>query len=234
MNFLDQSEEDREFLKLFQSVSGQKASHPSKGVWEEVYVESVHFQNIWEEHQMLSKLQRINQKISSQQDLDSLLILIMDTAIELTSAERGFLILTEENRWNYKIQRNIDKETLQDPQFKISHSVVEKVLQEGKTLLTTNAKEDERFSFFTSVQNLRLVSILCAPFRIKGKILGAVYIDNRLQVGAFEEKHLQILDAFSTQAAIAIENARLYKKLEEYYQKKKELGLEDDHLFEDY
>ncbi|RME74041.1 MAG: GAF domain-containing protein [Planctomycetota bacterium] len=221
---------EKEFFSLFRAVSGKKDIRPEENGWEEVYIEAPKFQKIWEEHQILSKLQRINEKISGQYDLDQLLTLVMDSAIELTSAERGFIVLKEGDQWIYKVQRNLDKESLKDPQFKISHSVIRNVLDNGKAVLTTNAKEDSRFSFFTSVQNLRLVSILCVPLRVKDTVWGALYIDNRLQEGAFEMRHLSILEAFSVQAAIAIENARLYQELRELCQ---EMGIpEDELLFE--
>jgi adenylate cyclase len=59
--------------------------------------------------------------------------------------------------------------------------------------------------------NLKLRSIICAPLRLKGDILGVIYVDNRLQAGIFTQRHLDLLDAIASSAAIAIENARLYQ-----------------------
>jgi Nif-specific regulatory protein len=84
-------------------------------------------------------------------------------------------------------------------------------MQSGNPLILTNAQEDERFRQQQSVMNLSLRSVLCLPFKIRDRVLGAIYLDNRLHRGLFSERDLFTLEAFGDQAAIAIENARLYR-----------------------
>ena len=151
----------------------------------------------------------INQKLNSQHDGPKLLELIMDTVIDLTGAERGFLIVVENEKLRIPVARNIDQESIRRNQFKISRSIAEKVLASGEPLLSVDAQSDERLEDFSSVHQLRLRSILCFPLRVSNQVKGAIYIDNRFQYRAFSDRDLMILSAFGDQAGIAIHNAEL-------------------------
>jgi len=161
-------------------------------------------------HMRLIRLLDINKRINSEHDLENLLDLIMDVVIEMCDAERGFLILEEEGQVAVKTARNINREEIQSPEFDISHSIVRQTMQSGVPLILTNAQEDERFRQQQSVMSLSLRSVLCLPFKIRDRVLGAIYLDNRLHRGLFSDRDLFTLEAFGDQAAIAIENARLY------------------------
>ncbi len=160
----------------------------------------------------LLKLLEVNKSLNSEHNLDNLLNLIMDSVVEISEAERGFLILMENGRMEVKVARNINREEIQSPEFNISHSIAKQVMDSGKPIILTNAQEDERFSRSLSVLDLNLRSVLSFPFRIKNRVIGALYVDNRFQKGIFSERILNVLDAFGDQAAIAIENAQLYEE----------------------
>ncbi|MHC4778468.1 MAG: sigma 54-interacting transcriptional regulator, partial [Planctomycetota bacterium] len=162
-------------------------------------------------HMRLLKLLEINKNLNSEHDLEVLLDLIMDVMVELCDAERGFLILQEDKEVSVKTARNINRKEIQTPEFDISHSIVRQTMQSGTPLILTNAQEDERFRQQQSVMSLSLRSVLCLPFKIRDRVLGAIYLDNRLHRGLFSERDLFTLEAFGDQAAIAIENARLYR-----------------------
>ena len=167
------------------------------------------------ERDNLLALQKINQAINSERALRPLLDLIVDSAITLTRAERGFLILGREGSVRFEVARNFAREPVEMPELKISRSITARVREEGKPLLSLNAKEDERFRDFASVENLSLLSVICLPIRIKGRVEGVLYVDNRLQEGIFSESDLVILEAMAEQAGIAIENAKLFSQLQE-------------------
>jgi sigma-B regulation protein RsbU (phosphoserine phosphatase) len=96
---------------------------------------------------------------------------------------------------------------------------------EGRAVLTHNALADERFKRRESVFNLKLRSILCVPLKLKERVLGVIYVDNRLQVGLFTPDDLDLLSAIASSAAIAIENARLYQIAVEQGRMERELHL---------
>ncbi len=174
----------------------------------------------------LALLYRLSQTFNSSLDLDEVLNRVMDEVIAATRAERGFVMLHEaDGRPVFRAARGMDQNTIDAPQFQISRSVVERVAREGQLVLTSDAQSDDRFSMRQSVMSLGLRSILCVPLRIKDRILGVVYVDNRLQTGIFGQADLELLNAIASSAAIAIENARLYQVAVEKGRMERELQM---------
>jgi sigma-B regulation protein RsbU (phosphoserine phosphatase) len=174
----------------------------------------------------LALLYRLSQTFNSSLDLDEVLNLVMDEIIAVTHAERGFVTLLEPGgKLVFPVARGMDQKTIDDPQFQISRSVVERVAREGEPILTGDAQRDDRFDMRRSVMVLGLRSILCVPLKIKDQVLGVVYVDNRLQTGIFTEADLELLTAIASSAAIAIENARLYQVAVEKGRMERELQM---------
>ncbi len=177
----------------------------------------------------LALLYRLSQTFNSSLDLDEVLNLVMDEVIAVTRAERGFVTLREANgSLVFRTARGMDQKTIDDPQFQISRSVVERVASEGEPILTSDAQTDDRLSMRRSVMALGLRSILCVPLRLKDKVSGVVYVDNRLQTGIFAQDDLELLTAIASSAAIAIENARLYQLAVEKGRLERELQMARD------
>ncbi|MCG3133543.1 MAG: Anaerobic nitric oxide reductase transcription regulator NorR [Planctomycetes bacterium] len=160
------------------------------------------------DQERLLKLLEINKQLNLAEDMRALLDVIMDVATATTGAERGFLIVVEDGRISFQTARNFRKEEVAKPELKISSSLAKRVLKSGQAVLTDNAREDERFAEFKSVERLELKSILCVPFRAAGTVIGALYLDNPARKGAFGPGDLQFLSALGDQAAIAIRNMR--------------------------
>jgi adenylate cyclase len=99
-------------------------------------------------------------------------------------------------------------------QFLGSKTVIEQVVRTGQAVVSTDASLDARFKGQQSVilQNLR--SIIAVPLVTKGRVIGAVYVDNPYRAAIFEEKDKEFLQAISDLAAIAIDNARQYEHSE--------------------
>jgi serine phosphatase RsbU (regulator of sigma subunit) len=174
----------------------------------------------------LATLYEISQTINSTLDLEEVLDLVMDQVIAVTGAERGFLMLRQpDGRMAFQVARGIDRREIEEPDFAVSRSLVERVAVSGQPVLTDNAAEDVRFSGMESIVLKGLRSILCAPLTVKERITGLVYVDNRLQVGIFDQSDLDLLTAFANQAAIAIENARLYQVAVEKGRMEQELRM---------
>jgi adenylate cyclase len=167
------------------------------------------------EHENLTALYNVSQIVNSTLDLSEVLNLTMDLIIQVTGAERGFLMLMDEGtgELTFRVARNMDRETIAGSSFEISLSVVNKVAQEGESILTTNAQADPRFSAQASVVSYSLRSILCVPLRVKGKITGVIYADNRIKTGLFSDADRRLLVAIADQSAVAIENARLFESV---------------------
>ena len=167
------------------------------------------------EHEQLTALYEVSQVVNSTLDLSEVLNIVMDTIISLTGAERGFLMLLDEGtgELDFKVARNMDRETLAGSSFEISRTIVNRVAVEGEPILTTNAQADPRFSTQASVVSYSLRSILCVPLKVKDKVTAVIYADNRIKAGLFTERDRDLLTAFADQAAMAIENARLFESV---------------------
>lgn len=159
----------------------------------------------------LLALTEISQVINSTLELDEVLRIVMDTIVQLTQAERGFLMLrSEQGDLAIRVARNWEKASLDPSEFAISRTVINRVVTEGQPVLTTNAREDPRFGSQDSIVIFNLRSILCVPLKVKGELTGVIYADNRVRSGIFTESDRYLLATFANQAAIAIENARLF------------------------
>jgi PAS domain S-box-containing protein len=151
------------------------------------------------------------QVINSSLELHDVLRIVMDTIVRLTGAERGFLMLRNEiGELDTQIARNWEQESIDPSEFAVSRTVINRVVNEEQAVLTTNAQEDPRFGAQASIIAYNLRSILCVPLKVKDQITGVIYTDNRIRTGLFTEAERDLLIAFSNQAAIAIENARLF------------------------
>jgi len=167
-----------------------------------------------EELKSMRALADIGQVVNSTLDLSEVLKIVMDTLVRLTGAERGFLMLRDEQgQLTTRIARNWEMESLDESEFAFSRTVINRVVREGQTVVTTNAKEDPRFQVHESIILYNLRSILCVPLKVKGEITGVIYTDNRIQTGLFAEAQRELLMAFADQAAVAIENARLLESV---------------------
>ncbi len=154
--------------------------------------------------------------INSTLDFDDVLNAVMDTVIRLTGAERGYLMLrnAETKEMQFRVARNIEQRNLDEAESMVSRTIVSEVTRTGLPVVTTNAAQDTRFSTQQSVVSFALRSILCAPLTVKGEVTGVIYADNRIKSGLFGDKELQLLYAFANQAAVTIENARLFERLQ--------------------
>jgi PAS domain S-box-containing protein len=160
-------------------------------------------------------LANISQVVNSSLQLDDVLRIVMDTIVRLTGAERGFLMLRDRTgELSIQVARNWEQETLGASEAALSRTVVNRVLDEGQPILTTNAQQDPRFDSQESIISLSLRSILCVPLKIKENTIGVIYADNRLREGLFTETEKNLLAAFANQAAVAIENARLFESVQ--------------------
>lgn len=176
----------------------------------------------------LAALYEVSSQLGTSLDLSEVLNQVMDAIIQLTGAERGFLMLfgSISGKLQTMAARNMDQETIDGHSMPISRTVIERAAATGEGILTNNAQEDERFSSQQSVVGYQLRSILCAPLRARGRTIGAVYVDNRLFAGVFQQEDLDLLSAFANQAAIAIENARLFTQTDQALERRvQELSL---------
>jgi sigma-B regulation protein RsbU (phosphoserine phosphatase) len=160
----------------------------------------------------LTLLYNLSQQLNSSLDLEVVLNKLMDEVITALHAERGFIMLHGvDGMLEFRVARGLDQTDIEDPEFQISRSIVDKTAASGQPILTSDAQLDERFNMRQSIMAKGLRAILCVPIKIKDQQIGIIYVDNRLRAGIFTTEDLDLLNSISASAAIAIENARLYK-----------------------
>ena len=162
-------------------------------------------------------LYKVSRLIASVSNLQELFNKVVDLALEVINADRGLVMLYDEKEQTLvaKASRARDKEQLESGVRNISHSIAKQTFEGGIPVLTENAFQDPRFQDAGSILIYNIRSALCCPLRIKGKNLGVIYVDNRLKSDCFGKSDLNLLEAFSDQVAIAIENMSLYNGLKD-------------------
>ncbi|MBW2735723.1 MAG: sigma 54-interacting transcriptional regulator [Deltaproteobacteria bacterium] len=157
----------------------------------------------------MERLLEINRELNQRLPLQQLLERLLEGAIELTGAERGFVLLRQNNRLKLAASRTLEGEAVKRPSAKFSQSIAERALREQRTVVVADAEHDTRFRQQLSVSGLRLRGVLCVPLTASSEVRGALYLDNRFRHDVFNEATVSLCEAFAEQAGIALENARL-------------------------
>ncbi|MBE3561202.1 MAG: GAF domain-containing protein [Ktedonobacteraceae bacterium] len=166
----------------------------------------------------LETLYEIARVLNSTLEFDEVLRLVMDRVIEFVDAERGFLVLVnpDSGALEFSIARDKEKRTIPVAPFanaEISRSTVKRVIETRVPKLADDAQSDSTLSGQQSIMAFGIRSIMCAPLVVRDHCIGAVYVDSRVSANLFGPRHLDLLLAFCNQAAIAIDNARLFSQV---------------------
>ena len=158
--------------------------------------------------QRLARILEVNSELVGEYDLDRLTGRVTDYAVELLRAERGFVLLRQDNG---ALTVHTSRSRFGDEEHaEFSRSIAESVIKTGNPLVSLSARDDARMQGFASVHQLMLKSVACVPILAPaGSAIGALYVETRTRAGLNFERELPTLAAFADQVAIAIENARL-------------------------
>lgn len=162
----------------------------------------------------LAMLLRCSQLLTSSLNLQQVLENLMGQVVEAIGAERGLILLRDgpDSDWRVRVAQGLGADALEREDFSISRGLVERVLRDGKSLLTSDALMDDRFKQQASVGLNQLRSILCVPLLVSRRLMGVIYADHRLATNAFDSESRGLLEAIAAQASVALENATLYEE----------------------
>lgn len=155
----------------------------------------------------LRKLYEFSQRLMEVTTVSALLEALMDAVIDVTNADKGFLLLIENDEPTVAVARNLNQQNLSHGVKHLSDSVIERVIQTRRPLIVSDALHDEQFKGSESVMNLKLCSVMCAPLVAQGQLLGILYVGNDNVVNLFEERALDVLSIFAGQASLILQNA---------------------------
>jgi Nif-specific regulatory protein len=161
----------------------------------------------------LATLFEITQVINTIRDPEELLDTVMDLAIQNVGAERGLIFLFDDDGKEMQpvVARNVEKQTIKDATT-LSRTILRQAGL-GRAILSHDAGRDQRFKDYRSVARYHIRSLMCVPLVLRGRTLGTVYVDARATGVVFDREHLKFLEAFASQAAVAVENARQFDRV---------------------
>jgi Nif-specific regulatory protein len=172
--------------------------------------------------EVLARIGRIFNEIYNPQEI---LNRIIDLALEITGAERGFVMLYEKELLKVKVARNINPEDKQEKN--ISQTIISQVVKEGKPVLISSTERNQTFKRTKSMIEYRIKAILCVPLKQREKELkGVIYLDSRFKPGIFKEEEIDLMVSLADFASIAIERAEMMEKEKALLKKTAQLEAE--------
>ena len=160
-----------------------------------------------------TKLYEFSDQLMHVRDLTELLDKLMDAVIQITNADKGFLILAEGETLDIKVARNLNRENIADAITQLSDSIIAKVVRSRKPVIISDAMHDDEFSSAKSVMHLKVSSVICVPLLDRGRLLGLIYVGNDSIRDLFQDQTLRVLTVFASQAALIVANALLLNEL---------------------
>lgn len=171
---------------------------------------------------VIERLLRFSERLMAVRELDVLLRLLLDDIIEITSADKGFLVLLHGEEPSVHVGRRTDGESIPSGEAALSDSIIGRVIASRAPIIVSDALHDSEFSSSVSVVNLRLCSVMCVPLIARGEMLGLIYLGNDNVVNLFNDRTLELTRIYAAQAALIVRNALLLNELETSNQKLKE------------
>ncbi|WP_334792005.1 AAA family ATPase [Nostoc sp.] len=170
----------------------------------------------------LATVMKASLAISSEIELEQLLSSLMQILIENAGAQTGCLLLDNSGEWTIEATCEFHEgENIYATQIlqsipitnHLPESIINYVIRTHECVILNDATREGNFINEPYIQHNQTQSILCLPLLNQSKLVGTLYLENKLAAGAFTPERSQVLNLLSTQAAIAIENAKLYSKL---------------------
>lgn len=166
-------------------------------------------------------LLELNQRLVNQEGVPELLGAIVENALMLTGAERGFLVLEEDGELSMDLALDSVRGDLKRPEVEVSHSILREALASDRPLRLSNAAADPLHGAAASVSALGLRSVLVHAFDVQAGLRGVLYVDHRVSEGLFDERAERLIGLLAGQAALAI---RQIRRLEQIHELNHELG----------
>ena len=178
----------------------------------------------------VASLMKAVRTISGEIDLDRLLDRTMEIVLENAGADRGLLILDRSGTWMVEIEGESGTEGgMGRPSVPlgeypdVARSIAEFALRTGEVVLVDDAPRSELYGRDPHVVRTHPRAVLCGPIVLQGRPIGLVYLENHVTGGAFTSDRLRLVEALAAQAAISIENARLYDRVQRALETQTEL-----------
>jgi len=176
----------------------------------------------------LNTVIKASQAISGEIVLENLLKQMMKLVIENAGAQKGWLILKRDDQWVVEAEGTVDSDSVDvlrsipvgaartvQQVSPVPSTIIHYVIRTGEAVVLSHAVQEGKFTYDPYIVKHCVKSVLCAPLMKQGALNGIIYLENNLTTGAFAEDRLVVLKMLSAQMVVSLENALLYKKLDE-------------------
>ncbi len=161
--------------------------------------------------EVLEQLVGLSAEMMRDTEPDQLFAVLLRGLVDLTGAEKGFVIVFRDGQRHLASAHNVDDERLDIS--KVSDSIVDQVVEHLKPVIVSDAMHDNRFGRAKSVVDLKLSSVMCVPLIYRRDLLGVLYLGNDKVTDLFDDRDLALLQIYSAQASIIIYHALMLNKL---------------------
>ncbi|MAW60231.1 MAG: hypothetical protein CMJ94_05275 [Planctomycetes bacterium] len=144
------------------------------------------------------------QTLEREDKVERMVPAIIDAAISLSQAERGFVFLIEKKQTTLAMGRNFARESVPSPEAKVSQTLLDRAVRADEPLLIRDAASDGDFAGVASISDLGLRSLLAVPLRFAGEVVGLLVVDHRLQGHAFDQDSIDLLSGLASVAGASL------------------------------
>ncbi len=163
----------------------------------------------------LKILLEVSKELSSPHELNKLLDKILDLLFQIMNLDRAAILLINPKTNNLENKAvKFREEPLADEHF-YSKKITNTVRETGNAVLIADAQADERFEGSESILCQAIHASMCTPLKLRDSVIGVLYVDNLSLSNLYSPEDVEFLTALANQAAIAIDNAELYKRMQE-------------------
>ncbi|TET35730.1 MAG: tetratricopeptide repeat protein [Planctomycetota bacterium] len=159
------------------------------------------------------KILEITKAINSETEMSKVLLRAIDMALEISGAERGFIVLVEGDNRNFAVKSNFTSEVKSDVNYPVIHEIVTKVISDRTVFTTGNLRQSEILARVPAGAPTSLKGIFAFPLQIKDKVIGAVYLDSRYAVVDLSQHEISFMMTLMEQIALIVDKARLYERV---------------------
>ena len=163
----------------------------------------------------LQILLEVSEMLSSPEDIDPLLQKIVDFLFVIMDVDRAAILMVNEESSHLEPRISRSAVETREGETIYSRSIVNYVMQKSVSVISSDTREDPRFVTTGSILRQSIRSSICVPLKTRDKVIGVLYVDNVTVPMRFVGEDLEFLSVFGNQAAVAIENSKLYRRIEE-------------------
>jgi transcriptional regulator with GAF, ATPase, and Fis domain len=159
----------------------------------------------------MARLIEFSATLMREEDPERLFKKLLEAVVDLTRAEKGFVIILRDGERQLAASHNVGKETLDIS--RVSDTIIDQVISDRRAVIVSDALSDRRYGRAQSVVDLKLSSVMCVPLLFRNDLIGVLYLGNDAITGLFTERDLSQLQVWASQASLAVHAALLLSEL---------------------